>query len=235
MDALLVRYFDGDLNEHEAREFLDRVEADPKLEKELRAYEQLLAVGKTLPTPEAPEGFTERVMTSVAAEERPVILRQKRVYRDARWAGLAVAAAAAVFAFVGGWWSGINLNIAPLSRGDASQPMEVVVEGVSSTFVNQASATDAADRGYQYVRFAYVPSSPDVKQVTVVGNFNNWNPNDTPLRRQNGAWSTILVLPPGSYEYMFVEDGERWVTDPLAAQTRDDGFGGANAVIDVEL
>ena len=71
--------------------------------------------------------------------------------------------------------------------------------------------------------------------MTVAGSFNNWNPDNTPLLRQNGAWSTILVLPPGSYEYMFVEDGERWVTDPLAVQTRDDGFGGANAVIDVEL
>lgn len=236
MDALLSRYFDGDLNEREAREFLDRVEANPELAKELRAFEQLFALGKTLSTPEAPSGFTERVMASVAAEnERPVIIRQKRASRDTRWVGLAVAAAIAIAAYVGGWWSGINRNIGPLSHGETSQPMEIVVEDVSPTFVSQAGTVDAANRGYQYVRFAYVPSSPDVKRVTVVGNFNKWNPDDTPLQRQNGAWSTILVLPPGSYEYMFVEDGEHWVTDPLAVQTRDDGFGGTNAVIDVEL
>ena len=44
-----------------------------------------------------------------------------------------------------------------------------------------------------------------------------------------------LVLPPDSYEYMFVEDGERWVTDPLAPQTRDDGFGRMNAVLDLTM
>jgi len=49
------------------------------------------------------------------------------------------------------------------------------------------------------------------------------------------VWSTIVVLAPGSYEYMFIENGERWVTDPLAARTRDDGFGSKNAVLDVEI
>ena len=232
MDALFARYFDGDLDDREAREFLDRVEADPQLEKELHAYEQLLAVGKTLITPEAPDGFAERVMRRVAAEDRPVIIRQKRLYRDTRWAGLAVAAAAVVIAFVGGWWSGINRNIVSFPEGSAPYEMEAATNGVSPTFISQ---TGVSGDGYQYVRFAYVPSSPDVKRVSVAGSFNNWNPDNTPLLRQNGAWSTILVLPPGSYEYMFVEDGERWVTDPLAVQTRDDGFGGANAVIDVEL
>ncbi len=233
MDALLARYFDGDLDEREAREFLDRVGEDPALAKDLRAYEQLLVLGKTLPTPGAPKGFTERVMKSVAADdERPVIIRQKRADRNTRWIGLAAAAAVAIVAYVGGWWAGINRDIGPLTQEDASQSMEVVMEDASPTFVSQAGASDD---GYQYVRFAYVSSSSDVKRVTVVGNFNNWNPDVTPLVKQGGAWSTILVLPPGSYEYMFIEDGERWVTDPLAVQTRDDGFGGTNAVIDVEL
>ena len=234
MDAVLARYFDGDLDEREAREFLDRVGKDPALKKELHAYEQLLTLGKTLPTPGAPAGFTDKVMKSIAAaDERPVIIRQKREYRNTRWAGIAVAAAVAIVAYVGGWWAGMNKGVGPLTQGDASQPMEIVVEDAAPTLVSQTSET-AAD-GYQYVRFAYVPTSPDVRRVTVVGNFNNWNPEAAPLSMRSGVWSTILVLPPGSYEYMFVEDGERWVTDPLAIQTRDDGFGGTNAVIDVEL
>ena len=55
------------------------------------------------------------------------------------------------------------------------------------------------------------------------------------LQKQNGVWVTMLVLAPGTYEYMFVEDEEQWMTDPLALRTRDDGFGGLNAVLDVEL
>jgi hypothetical protein len=34
---------------------------------------------------------------------------------------------------------------------------------------------------------------------------------------------------------MFVEDSLHWVTDPLALQTRDDGFGNENAVLDLTL
>jgi hypothetical protein len=232
MDALLARYFDGDLDEREAREFLDRVEAEPELEKELRAYERLFAVAKSFPAPGAPEGFTRRVMASVGAEDRPTIIRQTRTNFNARWAGLAVAAAVAVLAYVGGWWSGTNQTFAPPGQNAEPNTTEAAAPVAVTSLVNRTTTVDA---GYQYVRFAYVPTSPDVDRVTIAGSFNNWDPDTTPLVRQNGAWSTILVLPPGSYEYMFVEDGERWITDPLAAQTRDDGFGGANAVIDVEL
>jgi 1,4-alpha-glucan branching enzyme len=85
------------------------------------------------------------------------------------------------------------------------------------------------------VRLVYVPREANVDNVAVAGSFNGWNPASIPLRREDGVWSTILVLPAGSYEYMFVENGERWVTDPLAVRTRDDGFGTMNAVLDVEL
>ena len=53
--------------------------------------------------------------------------------------------------------------------------------------------------------------------------------------RRGGVWVVPLLLPPETYEYMFVEDGQRWVTDPLAVQTRDDGFGTENAVLDLEI
>jgi hypothetical protein len=35
----------------------------------------------------------------------------------------------------------------------------------------------------------------------------------------------------GEHRYMFVKNGENWVTDPLAAIQQDDGFGNKNAVI----
>jgi 1,4-alpha-glucan branching enzyme len=80
-----------------------------------------------------------------------------------------------------------------------------------------------------------VSDDPAIGQVHVAGSFNDWDPSTSPMRRQDGVWSTILVLPPGSYEYMFVVDGQKWLTDPLAVETRDDGFGGSNAVLEVEL
>lgn len=142
-----------------------------------------------------------------------------------RWAPAAAVAAVALIAFIGGWWSGGQRTQTPTGDLPGMPGQEAAVTAGQRT---------AVDTGLRYVRLVYVPADRNVQQVTVAGSFNNWEPSATPMRRQDGAWSTILVLPPGSYEYMFVEDGNRWVTDPLAIETRADGFGGVNAVLDVE-
>jgi|WetSurMetagenome_2_1015567.scaffolds.fasta_scaffold153665_2 hypothetical protein len=223
MDALFARYFDGDLNEREAQEFLEAIAADPRLERELREYERVLVLGKALPMPKAPAGFTERVMARISLEETRETGSERRPFRlpvfGIRWAGVAVAAAAIALAYLGGVHTARNRAVAPATTAT----------DISPGLANQAAAAS----GLSYVRLAYVPSNPSVEKVTVVGSFNNWDPEATPLHRQNGVWSTILVLAPGSYEYMFYENDTRWVTDPLAVQTREDGFGGANAVLEV--
>jgi hypothetical protein len=222
MDALFARYFDGELNDREAREFLEAIAADPRLEKELRDFERVLALGKALPVPKAPAGFTEQVMARISLEERRETGTERKPFRlpvfGIRWAGVAVAAAAIALAYIGGVYTARNRPVAPATTLETGPG-----------FVNQA----AAESGLRYVRLAYVPGNQSVEKVTVVGSFNNWDPEATPLQRQDGVWSTILVLAPGNYEYLFFENSARWVTDPLAVQTRDDGFGGSNAVLEV--
>jgi len=231
METLLARYFDGDLDEREARDFLEKVESDPRLENELRAYERLLALGKELPTPEVPTGFTERVMAEVNAERYLERIRTRLSGFRIQWAPLAVAAAAVVLAYIGGWLVGHSPRMVP---GTTEDP-RVARRAVTYDFPHIAGQAPATDSGLQYVTLSYAPADPSVEQVTIAGSFNNWDPNATPMRRKNGVWVTILLLPPGSHEYMFVENNQRWVTDPLAVKTRDDGFGGTNAVLDVAL
>ena len=234
MDALLARFFDGDLTEREAREFLDAVENNHHLEKELRAYERVLAAAKTLPSPRVPAGFTERVMRSVAAEPSAQPVRRERLrpsFFRMQWAGAAVAAAAVVVAFAGGLWTGRGKGVAPPAMPERQTTAATVTEAALPLI----EGSTAAESGLRYVRLVYVSRDASVESVAVAGSFNNWDPATTPLSKRDGVWSTILVLPAGSYEYMFVENGKRWVTDPLAAAARDDGFGRTNAVLDVEI
>lgn len=74
----------------------------------------------------------------------------------------------------------------------------------------------------------FVGHFPGARSVEVVGSFNNWSRGLIHLRDENhdGIWHAAAVLPAGQHEYMFVVDGERWVTDPLAGRFVDDGFGG---------
>ena len=73
----------------------------------------------------------------------------------------------------------------------------------------------------------FVGHFPGARSVEVVGSFNDWSRGTLHLRDDNhdGIWHGAVVLPAGQHEYMFVVDGERWVTDPLAGRFVDDGFG----------
>lgn len=58
------------------------------------------------------------------------------------------------------------------------------------------------------VTFAY--KAPEVKELSLVGDFNEWNTSATPLKKsKNGTFKVILDLDVNkSYEYKFVADGE---------------------------
>ena len=79
------------------------------------------------------------------------------------------------------------------------------------------------------VQFVYV--APTAKQVSVVGDFNDWDPAATPLALQGGVWSRELEVTVGRHDYAFVIDGTRWVADPSAPRAPPDEFGGERSVI----
>jgi len=59
------------------------------------------------------------------------------------------------------------------------------------------------------------PIVEGAKQVYLAGDFNDWNPSETKLRKQkDGRYATTLDLTPGhEYGYRFIIDGERWEND----------------------
>jgi hypothetical protein len=91
----------------------------------------------------------------------------------------------------------------------------------------------AAYAGEQQVSFVFL--APAASNVSVVGEFNDWDTGATPLARvdERGIWTVTLPLRPGRYLYMFVVDGTRWAPDPAAPVAPDDGFGVPNSVVTV--
>lgn len=90
-----------------------------------------------------------------------------------------------------------------------------------------------ARHGATMVQFVLV--APSARNVTLVGDFNDWDPSATPLRRSTsgGAWSTAVELRPGRHRYAFVVDGVRWIADPTAPPAPDDDFGSPGSVVTV--
>ncbi len=67
------------------------------------------------------------------------------------------------------------------------------------------------ESGDGVVRFRY--SDAEAEEVYLVGDFNGWSPNATPLDPESdGEWVTLVFLDPGTYEYKFLVDGE-WRVD----------------------
>jgi hypothetical protein len=80
------------------------------------------------------------------------------------------------------------------------------------------------------VRFSL--SAPSAARVSIVGDFNNWNPATLPMRRSvdGRVWEVEVRLPLGRYNYAFMVDG-RLARDPGAPSTTDDDFGTPNSVL----
>jgi len=81
------------------------------------------------------------------------------------------------------------------------------------------------------IRFEF--TAPTASNVCIAGTFNGWHPSNKRLHPSGmGQWWKETSLSPGRYEYCFVVDGQ-WMSDPLAAETVPNPFGGRNSVLNV--
>jgi 1,4-alpha-glucan branching enzyme len=85
---------------------------------------------------------------------------------------------------------------------------------------SQHKGTNGALHRYSAKRMAkpvnFVCSAPGATQVSVVGDFNEWEPRAHPMRRQpDGAWMAEVQLSHGHHHYLFSVDGQKHL-DPRA-------------------
>ena len=58
-------------------------------------------------------------------------------------------------------------------------------------------------------RITFLFYAPEANDVLLGGDFNDWDPEQHPMRRdKKGHWSKVVYLEPGEYEYLFLADGE---------------------------
>ena len=81
------------------------------------------------------------------------------------------------------------------------------------------------------VRFTVL--APGAKQVVLVGSFNGWAKDATPMKIVDGSsvWLVDVPLAEGEHTFMYVIDGVRWMTPPQAEDFVIDGFGQTNGVV----
>lgn len=165
--------------------------------------------------------FRERLHGALAEEvaAAPVI----RVVPRRGWHVRPLVAAAAAIGFtVLGAAGGSLLGSRAVRDGAGTAPGSVAAtDAAPPATLRPVALTGDADVG---VRFAVV--APTAARVSLVGDFNAWDPTATPLlrSRDGGTWSILLPLGAGRHTYAFVIDGEI-VADPVAPSALEDDFG----------
>ncbi len=75
---------------------------------------------------------------------------------------------------------------------------------------------------------------PDARIISIVGDFNGWNPeNDLMKRGDDGVWRLEKRLPRGEYRYQFIIDGE-WKPDIFNPLSASDNTGGICSLLRVK-
>lgn len=211
MDKQLQAYLDGEL-ERDALPIDLRADAD--------RWAELDAVAAELRAETAPPWLESRIMASLPAAAAPWWKRGVLWLFQPQTVALRPATAALALLAAGLGW------LLLLNRPQVNQ---LAVDPNATTY------TVSAGSPVIYVQFAF--ADPTAETVTVAGDFNGWDPEATALRDTDGdgIWTGLIALRPGMHKYMFVVNGEKWVTDPEAERYVDDGFGMRNAVIAVAL
>jgi hypothetical protein len=76
--------------------------------------------------------------------------------------------------------------------------------------------------------------APSAASISLVGDFNDWDPSVTPLeRRRDGRWMVRLKLHPGRYRYSYLVDGTRWMADPAHPAPPDRDFDAPTSLVTV--
>jgi len=99
----------------------------------------------------------------------------------------------------------------------------VAVMVVTSLFWLSAGRIGSDQPGDGMTPVQFVLHADDVSTVVLVGDFNDWDPDATPMERTGrGVWSVVVPLAPGAVRYSFLLDGHEWRADPGAATVASD-------------
>jgi chromosome partitioning protein len=124
------------------------------------------------------------------------------------------------------------------NSGVATAPRSSVLQLIETPAPRPAEITPATSRllgvreTAQGVLFVQPLTIAD--NLAIAASFNNWSPTSHPFtaNRELGVWELCVKLPPGTFTYRLVIDGQ-WCTDPSNDATLPNPFGETNSAFTV--
>ncbi|MCL6584812.1 MAG: isoamylase early set domain-containing protein [bacterium] len=101
-----------------------------------------------------------------------------------------------------------------------------------SSLSSSKSASKTTTNRPKKKRVIFTFYSPQANNVSLVGDFNNWDYTQSMKKDKDGTWKAKLELEPGRYEYRLLVDGE-WQNDPNCHNLVPNQFGTQNCILEV--
>lgn len=163
-----------------------------------------------------------RVLSTVWASPRPSFWRRALdAWRMPAVSGLGAAAVAAV-ALLAGF----------ITRGTVAEKAVDAPVAATGMATGEFPVQYAAANGEMVAVPTQFVFDGAAKSVTLVGDFNDWQPTATPLTRmRNGLWTVTMPLAPGRHVYAFMIDDTLVMADPRAPKAGDADYGREGSVV----
>ena len=124
-------------------------------------------------------------------------------------------------------------------RGVATSPGQRAAVAASaatrtgSATIAPLTPVSASDRESMAVPTQFVLENRGAHRVALVGDFNGWNPSETPMTRHDGSalWAVMIPLSPGRHLYAFMVDDSSFTLDPRTSRARDKDVGATASVV----
>lgn len=213
------RYLDNEMNLSEEADYLARLSETDR--EELHATDLALNALERLPRLPAPVNLADNIMAAIVPKRQSALARL-RTWMELRpllgweFAGTGFAAYALI------------AILAPMSLTHTGGD---VMQMASSSSLSRVAHLPSGDGNVMHFSLY----APQANSIILVGDFNGWG-SDSEISLKpvgNGTWGVTTPLPSGRYQYAFLVDGQRWVTDPNAEQHINDDFGRQNAVVTI--
>lgn len=123
-------------------------------------------------------------------------------------------------------------SIAKNKKEQDSEPVKAKVRSRAPKKRPLAGKAQESAHTSKLISFSF--EAPQASNVSLVGCFNGWDPDETTLKQnQEGVWACVVSIEPGEHQYRFIVDGE-WRDDPLNSSRCWNEFGTENCVLIVE-
>ena len=107
----------------------------------------------------------------------------------------------------------------------------LLILGASAAFADVS--VKKLDDGKIEVTFFY--GNPRAQEVLLAGDFTDWQNGAVPMEKGEKGFSYTKIVAPGTVmKYKFISDGN-WTEDLREPDKCDDGFGGHNGLVDVDV